>query len=217
MPAAGCSGARPRRPRRLVSIRAGNSCAATKARPLATGRDRRPTSACASVCSSMRGNVRRGGGEWRRGCARGARHAGLAAATTVLGSRLRCLSRCFAAQPRSGASMPRADQRLHRQIRRGLIELRRGRCSPSIDRGRARWRRQRRGGAVRRYGTPAMRVLLRAHVERNAPRRRAWRTRAATRAPASRALGSDRRARDRICGGAAASERSARVHGYAVA
>jgi hypothetical protein len=95
-----------------------------------------------------------------------ARH--LAAATSALGARLAlpvALLRRAAAERRLDAD---SDERLHRQIRRGLIEVpeddvRHLAITAALD-GAGDV-----AGAVRRHGTPSMRVLLRAHVERNTP------------------------------------------------
>ena len=92
----------------------------------------------------------------------------LAAATTALGARLTlplALLRRAAAEWRLEAE---ADERMRRQIRKGLIDLteddiRHLAIVDALD-GAGDV-----AAAVRRYGTPSMRVLLRAHVERNAP------------------------------------------------
>ena len=92
----------------------------------------------------------------------------LAAATTALGARLTlpiALLRRAAAELRLDAD---ADERLHRQIRRSLIELQEDDVR-HLAIGAALDGTGDVANAVRRHGTPSMRVLLRAHVERNTP------------------------------------------------
>ena len=93
----------------------------------------------------------------------------LAAATSALGIRLAlpiALLRRASAEWRLDAD---ANERMHRQIRKSLIELAEGdvrhlAIAAALD-GDGDV-----AGAVGRYGTASMRVLLRAHVERNVPR-----------------------------------------------